>query len=279
MKTKKITALALLFLFAGSGLCLAQTRQNQPSGQSQFAVPLSHPGKPGSLEVGLIQGSIRVSGYNGKDVIVQYSLSRAINRNEDRHVPPGMKRIPANNGGLEASENDNKVKIESEYPSSVARLDIKVPVNFSLNLSTVNSGDIKVNGVHGDLDLNNVNGNINVSDVSGSANATTVNGDIDATFSSLDKDTPMAFSTLNGKIDISLPANAKFSTKMKTFRGSIYTDFNMTLTNSAKTKMVSGKNNGEFKISVDNWQYGKVNGGGPELMFKTFNGNIYIRKK
>lgn len=275
MKTKKMTAVTLLLLLTGSGICLAQ------SGQSQFAVPLSNPGKPGSLDIELVQGSINVTGYNGKDVIVQYNLNREMNhsRRDEGNVPPGMKRIPSNNGGLEARESDNNVKIDTEYPNSITKLDIKVPVNFSLNLSTVNSGDIIVNGVHGDLDLNNVNGNIDVSDVSGSANATTVNGDIVATFSSLDRDTPMAFSTLNGKIDITLPAKAKFSTKMKTFRGSIYTDFDMTLTHSGKTKMVSGSNNGEFRISVDDWQYGKVNGGGPELMFKSFNGNIYIRKK
>ena len=35
---------------------------------------------------------------------------------------------------------------------------------------------------------------------------------------------------------------------------------------------------GSFKVTIENWVYGKVNGGGPEFMFNNMNGNIYIRK-
>lgn len=272
MKTLKITTLSILLLLAWSGSSLAQTDQ------SRFAVPLTNPGKPGSLNVGLIHGSIKVLSYDGKDVIVQYELKHDSRRDDAKPAPPGMRRIPANNGGIEANESDNKVTIDTEFPNTVAQLNIKVPVNFSVSLSTV-TGDIDINALHGNLDLNNVNGDITVTDVSGSANVTTVNGDIKASFSSVDPNSPMAFSTLNGDIDVTLPAAAKFSTKMKTTRGDIYTDFNMDLTGSGKTKVVSGRDNGEYKVSIDDWQYGKVNGGGPELLFKTFNGDIYIRKK
>jgi hypothetical protein len=32
-------------------------------------------------------------------------------------------------------------------------------------------------------------------------------------------------------------------------------------------------------VNVENWVYGKINAGGPELMMKTMNGNIYIKKQ
>ncbi len=106
---------------------------------------------------------------------------------------------------------------------------IQVPMNFSLSLSTVNGGDIEVKNVHGDFDLNNVNGDIILKEISGSANANTINGKIIADFSKINENNPMAFTTLNGNVDLTLPANAKFSTKMKTDRGNIYTGFDMDL--------------------------------------------------
>jgi hypothetical protein len=33
-----------------------------------------------------------------------------------------------------------------------------------------------------------------------------------------------------------------------------------------------------YRINVDEWVYGKISGGGPEMMMKTMTGNIYIRK-
>jgi hypothetical protein len=35
---------------------------------------------------------------------------------------------------------------------------------------------------------------------------------------------------------------------------------------------------GKYRVKVDKTVHGKINGGGPEIQFKDFNGNIYIRK-
>ena len=42
--------------------------------------------------------------------------------------------------------------------------------------------------------------------------------------------------------------------------------------------MTRSSENGLSRLSTDDWTYGKVNGGGAEVMMKTFNGNIYLRK-
>jgi hypothetical protein len=36
---------------------------------------------------------------------------------------------------------------------------------------------------------------------------------------------------------------------------------------------------GKYKIKVDQKTVGTINGGGPDLNLKTFNGNIFIRNK
>lgn len=274
MKTS--SKIILVFFFTVFSITTAYAQNNQ-----QIAVPLSHPGKPGKLEVALIQGSIKVSGYNGKTVIVHYTAKNKgwMHRDNNQPVPKGMKMIPNNSFGLNATESDNKVTIDSGSPFHFLNLDIEVPRNFSLHLSTVNSGNIEVSNIDGEMDLTNVNGNIILKNVSGSANANTVNGKITAYFNSINKNTPMAFSTLNGDINITLPAKARFTTKMKTFRGNIYTGFDMNLANSQKPNVKTTGGNGTYQVSINNWQYGKVNGGGPEIQLKSFNGNLYIHKK
>ena len=36
---------------------------------------------------------------------------------------------------------------------------------------------------------------------------------------------------------------------------------------------------GVYKVVVDDWKRGEVNGGGPEFTMKNYNGDILIRKK
>jgi len=45
------------------------------------------------------------------------------------------------------------------------------------------------------------------------------------------------------------------------------------------TRTQSGSDDETFKVSVNRWIFGKVNGGGPEFLFKTLHGDISIRKK
>ena len=46
----------------------------------------------------------------------------------------------------------------------------------------------------------------------------------------------------------------------------------------APAKVTRTSQNGLSRLSTDDWTYGKVNGGGPEVMLKTFNGDIFLRK-
>lgn len=88
----------------------------------------------------------------------------------------------------------------------------------------------------------------------------------------------MAFSTLNGNIDITFPANIKADLKFKNDRGDIFTDFDVTMSKDRKVSNETNKK-GVYKVSVNEWVYGKINGGGAEYSFKNFNGDIIIRKK
>jgi DUF4097 and DUF4098 domain-containing protein YvlB len=157
---------------------------------------------------------------------------------------------------------------------------ITVPLHASLQLGCVNSGNIDVEHVDGEIDANDLNGNITLKDVSGSVVAHSLNGHVLATIERVDASKPMSFSTLNGNIDVTLPDNVRANLRMKTDNGSIYSDFDVKL-NSGASIVQTGpgqRQEGRYHVRFDHTLRGTINGGGPELQFTTFNGQIYIRK-
>jgi hypothetical protein len=275
MKILKLTGIILATV-----LCSVRAMAQQAE---ELVVPLSDPGKPYKLEVGLIFGSIKVTGYDGKDVVIETQTDQRRKRDnddEDRGSGrTGMKRI-ATNAGLDitAKEHNNQVTISSNMPMRGLNLSIKVPQGASsIKVSTINGGAINISNVSGDLEVTNVNGAIYLSDISGSVVANTVNGNVKVNFKSIDTKAAMAFSTLNGNVDVTFPANLKASVKLKSDHGNIYTDFDI-VTDKQATPATKTVKDGMYRLTVDETVYGKINGGGPEFLMKNMNGNIYLHK-
>lgn len=273
MKTPRILALVAFTAFTTLSVPLLA----QGDMKEQLTIPLSDPAKPGTLKVHLVTGSIRVTGYNGNQVVIDAST------NQDKPEKPkvnaeGMKRI-SKSGALDisATEENNVVNVSSNLINTKMELNIKVPMKFSLHVGTVNDGDILIENVDGVMEITNVNGDIRLTNISGSAVANTVNGLLKANFKTVEAKSPMAFSTLNGNVDVTLPATAKFDVKLKSDRGDIYSDFDVDVDKSVPQATRSAKD-GMYKVSIEDWVKGKVNGGGSEIMMKNMNGNIYVRK-
>ncbi|MFD2571048.1 DUF4097 family beta strand repeat-containing protein [Spirosoma soli] len=273
-----VTAI-LLFLLTGATPIIAQSEVKE-----QLVVPLTDPGKPGFMDVGLINGFIHVVGYNGKDIVIDASSdvnrrSRSDDRpSASRNGESGMKRIPTGNAlDVSAEERNNRVTVNASSHSKPVNLTIKVPQRFSLKLHTINQGDITVENVSGELEINNVNGPIELTNIGGSAVANTINGDLKATFRDIDSKAPMAFSTLNGRVDVTFPNSAKANLKMKTDRGDIFSDFDIDV-EKAQPKASRSSQSGMYRVTIEDWVYGKINGGGPEVMMKSMQGSIYVRK-
>jgi DUF4097 and DUF4098 domain-containing protein YvlB len=273
MKTPRILALvALVACSTLSGTLLAQNDMKE-----QLTVPLSDPGKPGTLVVSLIRGSIRVTGAPGNQVVID-AISKQDKPEKKEETVDGMKRISKSNAmDITATEDKNVVNVTSKLFHKAMELNIKVPQKFTLKVSTINDGDITIENVDGEMEITNVNGDIRMTNISGSAVANTVNGLLKANFKTVDAKSPMAFSTLNGNVDVTLPATAKFDVKLKSDRGEIYSDFDVDVDKTVPQATRTAKD-GMYKVSVEDWVKGKVNGGGSEIMMKNMNGNIYVRK-
>ena len=153
-----------------------------------------------------------------------------------------------------------------------------MPAATSLKLSCVNGGDIEVRGVTGEHELSNVNGSISIVDAQGSVVASTTNGEIKVVLSRIDTGKAMAFSSFNGDVDVSLPAAAKASVRLRSDQGDIFSDFDVAI-DQTPPKVREERSGSRFRIEIEQELRGAIGGGGPEFMFKTFNGNIYLRKR
>jgi Toastrack DUF4097 len=192
----------------------------------------------------------------------------------------GMKKISGLAAtGLEVEEEDNTVTINTQAWKHATDLVIQVPAASSLEIASTNDGEIVVENVSGEIEINNAFGPVALRNVSGTALIHAVNGDIEASLSRIG-DKPMSFSTMNGDVDVTLPAEAKASLKMKTQTGEVYSDFDIALTRVPQKVEASEKTErGKYRISFESAIYGNINGGGPEITLNTFSGDIYIRKK
>lgn len=267
----------LKFIAVLVGLLMAPILSGQEKKIDLFTIPLSSPSSPGVLEVDQISGSITVVAYSGKEVIVKATV-----HGDDKECTDcekkGMKKISGSSLNISAEENDNVVRIHNELWNNKTDFDIKVPINFSLKLETINNGDIYVEGVNGEMEISNVNGKITLKGVSGSVSADTTNGELIADFKSITSGADMAFSSFNGNVEVTFPSSLKANVKAKSDMGDVYTDFDMNVSEN-KPEIDRSSKTGTYKVKVEQWVKGKINGGGPEMMFKTFNGDIMIKSK
>lgn len=261
-------------------LCMGMSAMAQNEGE--FPVPLTDPAKRGKLKAHINYGSITVKGTARKDVLVKYAGENDDN-DHDRHDnnrgnKEGLKRISSGTLDLEVSENNNYVKVSSDTWNNKMNLVIEVPSGFDLDVHTYNDGDLLITNIQGELSLTNYNGEITAENISGSVIATTYNGEIKVTFDKVTEGVPMSYSTYNGDIDLTFPAATKASFKMKTQQGEILSGFDMNVTRSGPVQKKDARS-GTYKVVIDDWVKGDINGGGPEVTLKNYNGDIILRKK
>jgi hypothetical protein len=263
-----------VFLMGALAVCPLLIAQDAAD---RITVPFSDPSRPRSLKASLVNGSITVRGYEGKDVLIE-SSGAGTTRHNRKAENEGLHRIGMSSG-LTVEEQDNVVRVTA-FPAGSPHLIIQVPRQISINLRVVNGGFIEVDGVEGEVDADVVNGPLRVLNVSGAVVAHSLNGEVKVTMDRLQGNKPMAFSSLNGDVDVTLPADVKARVKMKSDHGEMYTDFDVKLEANGRALVEDSRHSsGKYRVQMDRSLVGTINGGGPDLSFTTLNGRIYIRKK
>lgn len=233
--------------------------------------------RPGLLSASVMNGSISVKGGATKEVVIE-TAARDQSRGRSGGASGGLTRIPITASGLTVEEESNRMSVRVDAHSRTIDLRLQVPQRTSLKLKSNNDGHIEVSGVEGELDIHVLNGPLTLQQVGGTVVAHSLNGKVLVTMTRADPK-PMAFSSLNGDVDVTLPAGIKANVVMTTDNGDIYSDFEIK-TSPVATPQTEDRRaqGGKFRIKIDKAVRGAINGGGPEILFKTFNGNIYIRK-
>jgi hypothetical protein len=274
---KKVRTIVIVML----GLCgYLASAQNK----GDFTIPFSDPSKPGTVIVDIKTGSMTIKGTARKDVSVTYTREEERdngNRNNDRNgnsSKDGLRKIGGGALDIEGSEYQNTVRVKADNWNGELDLVIEVPTNVNVKAKAYNAGDVNVSNINGDVELTNYNGSITALAISGTAIAQTYNGDIKIVFDNLKADTPLSYANYNGDIDVTFPAGLKGTLKLKTTQGEIYTGFDATVQKANPVQKTDTKS-GAKKIVIDDWVIANVNGGGPEITMKSYNGDIYVRKK
>jgi putative adhesin len=257
---------------AVSGLAVAQDDE-------RLVVPLSDPSRPARLEIQLFSGDISVEGYDGKEIVI---VADAPIREGDKPEPPradGLRRIQSSTVGLTVEENANVVSVRMDFSPKNADLQIRVPRRTSVKASLVNGGDVEIDSVTGDHELSNVNGDVIATNIAGSAVINATNGDVRATLTSVEAMKPMSFTSFNGDVDVTLPANLAANLIVGSQQGDVYTDFDVVAqTNPSNVQQRVGPRGGR-EVRVSHQTRYAIGGGGPDITLQTFNGDVMIRKR
>jgi hypothetical protein len=163
---------------------------------------------------------------------------------------PNTCEVSSQNRGTHVHDNDTTVNFT-----------VRVPAGVNFNGRTVNGG-VRARDLGADVDAKSVNGDVSVS-TTGLARAQTVNGSITAVLGRADWPAGIDFKTVNGSIDLTLPASLSARVEAKTLNGEITSDFPLTVTGSFSRRRLSGT----------------IGGGGDRLLnLETVNGSVQIRR-
>ena len=238
-------------------------------------------GQPLVVIVKNVVGPIRVTGYDGNAVemhateTVRGDLQADIERaRAQMHLrtesEPGRVAFRV----LRTDETSDRRGWGSDGYSIEYEIEVRVPRGATLEVSTVNEGDVIVEDVNGEFQLSNVNGDVRVVRAGGSGTINTVNGDVDASFARAPSE-PTSFTTVNGELDVTFPTSLSAELAFHTLHGDVFTDFDV---ESVTTPPEIRRNGGRYVLHTNRNSAFRVGGGGERHSFNTLNGDIFVRK-
>jgi DUF4097 and DUF4098 domain-containing protein YvlB len=150
----------------------------------------------------------------------------------------------------------------SRHSNNVVETDfeIEVPVRTDLEVK-VFSSDVQVSGVEGRHEVHSFSGALTLLQVRGRVDAKTFSGDIELALAGT-TEPEVAAETFSGDITARLPDGTNGRVRFSSFSGDIQSDLPLTLRSKSRRVMDA--------------QLGS--GGGHDLLFKTFSGDVAIRK-
>ncbi|MFK7958773.1 MAG: DUF4097 domain-containing protein [Lysobacterales bacterium] len=156
------------------------------------------------------------------------------------------------------------------------QFDVTIPPGSRIEVSTVNDGDVVVEGVIGLVSARNVNGPVKVTGAQHCGRLKSINGAVRVTLDQPpSKDCELE--TINGDITLNIPAGSDIDLALDLFNGKLRSEFEVE--SMALTPQVEKSRKGKrlrYKISQADGL--RIGNGGPSFSVKSLNGNIKINK-
>ncbi len=221
MKTN-VTSSLLRLLFAAS-LSAAVLGWADDEGTTA-TVKLSAPGKPATLQVNMPWADIHITGVDGDTVTVKSTLNQ---KGAKETRDDGLRRLD-DEISFELTEHDNVVSLrlsgDNPWASHDGEFEISLPRAMALDVKTEAGGDLVVKNIEGDIEVNNMNGEVLLEGITGSTVVNTMNGEVRAIYAKAPQKL-VSITSMNGEVDLRVPADTKANVRLRTHNGSILTDF------------------------------------------------------
>jgi hypothetical protein len=218
MKTNRINST----LIAAAALALASIGAARAD-DSSSSIAFSDPSKAGTLKVRVWHGQVTVHGADVKAVTVSSEMPPV----NSAPRKDGMRVLSAS-ASYVLSEKGNVVSLEYGTDGSSGGspdFDVTVPRDTSVIVTNSIRGDFTCTGISGDVDVRTLSGDVKLADISGGALVETMSGDITVAVKSLAQSKPLSFTSMNGRVTIRVPSDAKAAIRFRTHHGVILTNF------------------------------------------------------
>jgi hypothetical protein len=208
----------------------------------------------GHVSVVNVHGSVVVEGWDRAQVEATVAMRSEVSTDQLRDV---QVAVEARRG---------QVAFHTLYPLGLdtpIRVDYRLRVPHQIHLDELSTleGNIVVHDVEGVVSVRNLHGDIEGIDVSGSVVAQALTGNIVVSLRALpDRALPFKLATLNGNVDLMMPARADADLELSTVAGNILGDY-------------------PFQVSAvpgDSTRRAQVGAGGVRIELRTVRGNIRV---
>jgi hypothetical protein len=240
-----------------------------------------------TLQVRANQAVVRVTGTAGADVEIEARQTlRARNQADLRDA---LREVVLDTSGdaatvgviVRAGEQPVCGDFDGRWPDDdwyrpryevSTDLMIRAPRDVRLRVCTI-EGDVLTDGMTADFDVATVRGDITMTGLEGAGRMTAVRGSVIASFARTPRDAT-AFRSISGEVVVTLPQDLDADLRMKTMRGDLFTDFDVT---GVVQRPSSGERlNGRYRYRSGGYSLFRVGKGGPELSFDTLSGDVRV---
>jgi DUF4097 and DUF4098 domain-containing protein YvlB len=249
--SRKYASLSGAILGALLALLLAIPAGAEVTEDFHRTVPLS---ANGEVSLSNVNGNVEIVGWDRNEVQID-----AVKKSRDQ------QRL--DEARIEVESGSDYVRIKTEYPHHQANnnpasvhYQLHVPQNARLHSISLVNGGLTVQKVSGEVHASLVNGKAHIDDLAGGVEISSVNGGIEANYASLNNVHEIRLKSVNGSIELGLPASPNAEIKASSVNGGIRTDFPLQV-------------KGDF---VGHRLSGTLGNGGTQIELSNVNGSIHL---